>query len=137
MALISGGLLLLKLRSFGGFAARNWKLVIIVLLVGGIAYYHWDRTRTIEKLREEVQTLEQNIANCKGALQRQNSIIDQSSTRSKELLEQERQKTAAAIAAEREKAQRAIEALRGKELAQTCDEAVDELIDSAQEDLRW
>ena len=126
-----------KFSSFGGLVAKHWKIAVIVVLVAGIGYYHWDRTRTIEALRADVLTLEQNIANCKGALGSQNSVIDQSATRSKEVIALEKAVTQAAIELEQAKTQAAIERLQGKELAATCDGAIQELIEGARGDLKW
>jgi hypothetical protein len=137
MAIISGALMLFKLRNLGSVLAKNWKLVIIVVLVAGIGYYHWDRTRTIEGLREDVRVLEQNFANCQGAITRQNSIIDTAATAAKEVLEKERNDTAIAVANEKAKTQAAIDKLTNKEVAQTCEAAVIDMINEAHGDLKW
>ena len=137
MAIISAGLMLLKFKNLGSFAAKNWKLVVIVILVAGIGYYHWDRTRTIDALREQVVDLKADFERCQGAVKRQNSVIDKLSTDGSTVLEQERKRAAEEIKKEQQKTQTAIDKLRKKETAQTCDAAIKELIDGAKGDLKW
>ena len=112
-------------------------LVVIIALVAGIGYYHWDRTRTINNLREQVADLKADMQRCQGAIKRQNSVIDNLSTKGTTLLEQERKRAAEEIKKEQQKTQDAIERLRNKETAQSCDAAMQDLIKEAQEGLKW
>ena len=137
MALLTGALFLFKIRKFGSFAFKNWKLVLIVGLVAAIGLYHWDRSRTIKNLQKDIIVLEQNIASCRGAIDKQNSIIDKVASSSKKLLEEERARAAAEIEKQKQKTKTAIDKLRNKEVAQTCETAIEDLIDEAQGGLRW
>ena len=137
MAAITGALMLLKLRSFGGFLKVNWKLAVIGVLVVGIGLYHWNRSRIITNLEKEVARLKIDFANCQGALDGQNKVIDKVTTDTKKLLEEERNKTRAAIEAERQASKARIEGLRNRQLAQTCEGAIDELRQQAIGELRW
>jgi len=137
MAILSGLMLASKFSGIGGILLKQWKLVLIVVLVAGIGYYHWDRTRTINNLRADIVTLEQNIANCKGAIGSQNSIIDKSSSAATEVITTEKEATQLAIEAEQAKTKAAIEALNNQQVAATCDAAVKEMIDKARGELKW
>lgn len=137
MAIISGALLLLKFKSFGSFAAKNWKLVIIAVLVAGIGYYHWDRTRTIEALKQKVVDLEDDMRRCTGAINKQNSVINKISTEGTALLEQERKRAAEEIEAQKQRTKGAIERLQNKVIIQSCDAAIQDLIDEAHGELKW
>jgi len=137
MALISAGLMLLKFRNFGSVIAKNWKIVVILALVAGIGYYHWDRTRTIEALEQQVSDLEKDMQRCTGAIERQNARINKLSEDGAALLEEERKRAAEEIEKQKQRTKGAIERLQNKATAQSCDAAIQDLIDEAHGELKW
>jgi len=137
MALVSLGLLALKFGNFGSLVAKNWKLVVIILLVAGIGYYHWDRTKTIEALRVEVTDLKADMARCTTAIDKQNLVIDKISSEGTALLAEERKRAAAEVEAVKQSTKGAIERLQNKATAQSCDAAIVDLIGTAHGELKW
>ena len=128
---------LLILKNIGTFLFKNWKMTLAILVIGGLCLHELHNQHIISKLNTKVQTLEVNLANCQGALDKQNGIINTVRATGKKLLEEERVRAAKAIAERDRKVKETIAKLKDKPLADTCKAAMDELILESQGSLKW
>jgi len=136
--IFTGAMFLLKMGSVGKFLAKNWQMVLIVAMVGAVYWYHTDRTNTIHKLEqtivsknEEIAEIKLDLASCNGAINNQNEIIDTLKETGSQIIKEERLRAAMKITEIEARRRADLATLRTKPLAQSCEAAMEELLDFA------
>lgn len=137
MAIFSTVTIVSKLFSLGKFLRKNWQMVIIVLMVLAVLWYHNDRTNQIEDLTEQVSDLKTELASCNGALSNQNQIIDVVANTGRKLLEEERQRAAEQVKLSKKQTDDAISRIKNKKVSQNCRQAIEDMVKEAQGELQW
>lgn len=117
------------------FLAKNWQLLAIVVLIGGIIAYHQFRTHTINSLREDLQE-------CRTEREELAQLIKKQNTRIEELVKRGRIEAAkfealkARIESSQQNLNTRIDAILNEPKPQTCEGAIEYLI-RAKEELAW
>ena len=135
--IFSGLMMAFKANKIVGMLIKNWPIVLLVIVCLGVWWYHTDRTKTIEQLRENVKTLEMNLANCDAAVNNQNAAIEGLSVAGEQALSKVTAESSAKVMKLQNSLNIALDTLRIQPLAETCDAAMDEMIEKAQGELKW
>ena len=136
--MLSGLLLAMRANKYGSFVMKYWAIIVLILLVLGVWWYHNNLTKTIENLHAEVTRLNVELSSCNGALTNQNSAIAVISQSGQSTITKVKKETAAKIAKLQSNLQLALDALQSQPVAQTCEAAIEELRSKAQgSELKW